>query len=1016
MNKTDLTMEKRHQDLAHAIDEKEWEDCWILLQGLSEEERRELSKTVNDRLKHWKKVDREWFNQPKAPRNQYPNAILCALATYSLSELKKGGGDLLPWGDQLRLVSVFKDRRPTWMKEWCEYALSKSMELWCSVWIFIEDSDIEIDAENFSLGLWMNSLGLLQDDQSVSYFSKIGVLHDTENGILAKRLFDEHPGLVDKIWGIFEFDYRPISDDPIQTYDEFWTSAISYLVEEGKIDREKVLDLLFDCLSRDLHELRAKWLCSLHDQLQLSQDEKAKHLDSYLNLLDSRRKVTVKLALSFVKEEVRQGRLSYDQLVSHLEAPIQSTTKAIAKQAITHLKNAAKKQPDLKPEIVKTITKGFYNQAVDIQETCVDLIVSICDTNDIAKNLIDEIADAARMLETSNAKKISKWLDSFTEFECDDIADQSLYQDFDEASYTGVLEEAKKFDDEHRSLAEFCGVPQLLDLIDKKEGLPEAVKFDQFDIPQLNDADALRPIENHESLIDNLLYVIEHPEDIDQVERSINAMARLPANENDDFSTLSKPLEKRTIQILKRNPERASYVVILLLVLAWLNDNQVKDYGNVKPSQNLRQLAGDSKFYSRAFTLLMSRFASIGACLARRKSTDLLSTPTHKGGWIDPRVLVKKVNSLDTKRDRDKFDECFSLLRLSYDYREEALAELIESKDEYCRALRYVLDPQYESKFGSMDLWVAASRARHPIREDQSLIKRTGKNQSGITTGGEFTISVKPSGRLDDGTKSTYNCLQMNVEPAPPKDSEYFTGALYENQTSWSHHFPEPLWLFSLWPAGMEVLQSRAVCLLSNNIDLSEITVARENRVYVEMLIEPDTPMTPMPLASLSIALNAKMPDETGPALEALIAAIQDGRLDQYKLTEGLSLYLNTDLFMPNRLGKILLEAGRVSPLHNLVIADTIQMLVPNIDNKPPRGFHCLLETLLQLLSESNEKLSSASIREALKKLSATGKTKKLVKQILDLKGELNTNFRQEARFIALEGRLERARHWHICQ
>src|SRR5205823_4661459 len=99
----------------------------------------------------------------------------------------------------------------------------------------------------------------------------------------------------------------------------------------------------------------------------------------------------------------------------------------------------------------------------------------------------------------------------------------------------------------------------------------------------------------------------------------------------------------------------------------------------------------------------------------------LLSTPTHRAGWIDPRVLASRTLKLG-ERSTDIFDQVLALLRLAPEHRSEALKTVATVAGEWGDALRYGLGGSPPSHIGpSAALWIAAARARTP-RSDDALI------------------------------------------------------------------------------------------------------------------------------------------------------------------------------------------------------------------------------------------------------------------------------------------------------
>ena len=76
-----------------------------------------------------------------------------------------------------------------------------------------------------------------------------------------------------------------------------WEVALVELAKEGRISRERLLDATIDGLSRDLHELRARWFAMLHDRLEPTSEELAARVTRYRDLLGSRNPSTVAFAL-----------------------------------------------------------------------------------------------------------------------------------------------------------------------------------------------------------------------------------------------------------------------------------------------------------------------------------------------------------------------------------------------------------------------------------------------------------------------------------------------------------------------------------------------------------------------------------------------------------------------------------------------------------------------------------------------------------------------------------------------
>jgi hypothetical protein len=184
------------------------------------------------------------------------------------------------------------------------------------------------------------------------------------------------------------------------------------------------------------------------------------------------------------------------------------------------------------------------------------------------------------------------------------------------------------------------------------------------------------------------------------------------------------------------------------------------------------------------------------------------------------------------------------------------------------------------------------------------------------------------------------------------------------------------------------------------------------DRTYLEALTDPELPLKPMALLLLTLGLAAKQADVHGLATDGLIAAIDDGRMDGPLLGGAMRSLLATTLVMPSRWAKTLRDAARVSPLHAWIIAHAIQYALRDPLAEPPRDLLALLELLKELLIEVGEPLSLVEMRAWLAGWKASGKTARVVKELLSLTENGNPAVRRAAALRALGQRIERAERW----
>ncbi len=189
-------------------------------------------------------------------------------------------------------------------------------------------------------------------------------------------------------------------------------------------------------------------------------------------------------------------------------------------------------------------------------------------------------------------------------------------------------------------------------------------------------------------------------------------------------------------------------------------------------------------------------------------------------------------------------------------------------------------------------------------------------------------------------------------------------------------------WVASAWPLGREsFFAAGADMMLGVEFPPSE---AVSYRPFIEALLDPDTPLRPMARLMLAGTLSSNRPELQGLAVDALVAAVDDGRLDGRLLGETMRQLLTEGLAKPVRLAKALADAARVSPLHARVVASALQRSTVG-QSPPPLGFHLLLELLNELLVETGQRVDDPEARATLGSLPSSGKTGRLVRDILAL-------------------------------
>jgi Family of unknown function (DUF6493) len=1009
--------------------------CLNLLDGMPEADRAKLGAAAVARLKaivkgvaprHFRFLERgDDFPLPDTltvrpsrdiqaksdvPRNfkSFDTARAAVLATASLSQWKSVRGYGLP-SDEL-VLRIMRHRRVTWLNEMVEV-----------IW---ESDDPFNSRWNLIRGLVRE--GLCAPPKSGRYIDQmlrvlINDSSDTKRGLKAILLDD--PGLLEhEIWRIFETEPSPNATGLLATGDESgapgtaWKVALVELTNQGRISRERLLDATIDGLSRDLHNLRARWFVILHDQLEPTSEELAARVMRYLDLLGSRNPSTVAFALPVVRKLVKAGRLEPSSLVDRLAPILHLTTKAMVKQALTLLDHAAAQAGDSqeKDRIAAIAAEALVHESADIQEATLDLIERHGDVH--SRTIRELLATRVEALNPSLRGRLEAWLAQATvKSGSKQTRPEPPPRESADKELTELKRRAAELDPR---LAKLAGVPSALECLHVGRFDLPALNFDGTEFARLDPERRLEPIVDLDALIDLCSRLIENPEPTEDLDRCVDAISRLCDQRPSDFEKRAAPLTARVKNRMDgagfRELTRHSLASFRRIALAWL-------IGEIDRSGYMN--------WSKGFLGFTSVWVRANARrIAEGRAAPLLATPTHSGGWIDPRVFVERY------RTRCSFpfpilaeDLIMALLRLAPDRRGEALAAARDLRDEPGAAIRYALGSENEPIGDSAPLWVAAARSRSPWSDDPAVEARhpglgPDAGQAAIFDLGAFNIVG-----VDEPVLKITLVPELSEKAAERADLptvSFHADSFFVKSDQW----PSPA---TIWPSALESFfadGSKRIVRLGDHVKDGP-----KCREFLTPLLEPDVPLMPMARLLIAVGLHAKLPELAGLATDVAIAAIDDGRIDAAQLGESLrtvwrweaarstrepsrggkSAGSSVGFAKSNRWAKSLGDVIRASSLHAHVVACALEQVLA--DKVTGRRASASVVPLLELLREASVtcgRAVSAEVRAYLKKIGTSGKTGRVVKSLLELQDVPDLAKKRVLAVQALEHRIMRAERW----
>jgi hypothetical protein len=731
----------------------------------------------------------------------------------------------------------------------------------------------------------------------------------------------DDPGLVDvEIWRLFEVEGG--GEDSLANYEKFhgdhWGNAFRELAEKDASHRARLLDASLAALGRDFSTYRAGWFSRFHESLVPSDEERAQRTAAYLGLLRSRVGPTVSFAIAALTRIERAGLLGADDVLDRIGPVLSEGPVGTAKAALDLVGRAAAKSSGDAGRAALLAVDALRHPSPDVQRAAIALIGKLCVTSDVAvaaaiEERLPEVAASQRATATALAARLRG----------DATTDAAAAP----------------------TPARFKPAPERPSASDGPHSPTEPSR-------------TIEPLTTVESLVDAAVSVLETGEPADDIERVLDGVRRHADVRAGASARLIAPIAKRARTLLARRDSQPfngfdAQSDVAAVLLAW-SAGEVVDSAPSHPSFN----AGAGAFLS-------TRAQEAAEHVANGRAEHSVALPTHRGGWIEPAVLVTR---LADARPVSSLDFVAAILRLAPDGRAEALDRAAGLDGEEGAVVRYALGGR-EPVGRTPGWWVAAARVRSPGADDEAVDKRHPR------LGPEAAHAARLNLRITR-PKGTYERLSLGVQP-PPRDRvaiDLPTALMLRDPSSfgWLGRSSPAMfrWMATIQPGYREVWAAIGSLLIGRNVDWWSAEWG--NRAFLEPFLDPWTALGPHALQLLGIALGAKEAGERGLATDVGRLAIAEDRLDADGLARGLAATVSIALDRPQRWALSLADVAAESDRHAGVVADGIGAALSAIAGRPPRSLVPLLRLVDELLAGTGRPLS-AEARPTLEALAKSG-------------------------------------------
>ncbi|MGW8390429.1 DUF6493 family protein [Pseudoduganella sp. HUAS MS19] len=384
----------------------------------------------------------------------------------------------------------------------------------------------------------------------------------------------------------------------------------------------------------------------------------------------------------------------------------------------------------------------------------------------------------------------------------------------------------------------------------------------------------------------------------------------------------------------------------------------------------LRLVAGEQR--ERAH----NRAGVLGVLAERVEDASTFDLATHRGGFIDPAVLVERARELGP-----------GIVQLPLRVQVRALLRLAPSSDAailaaakglhatpFSQALCYALGGEWPVQPDEA-LCLAAARIRHPGSDDPLALLAFG---AGLPDGA-VAAQVDLCNELVKWEHGDFFQPRATVpEPQPPVEGILL--APYRYQGFWNDS--EALILFgaSLFPSSHEAVYAEALPGLAQNLQYAD--AQWHHGAWVRLLGEPVTDMTPAATKTLALALMGKDPGRLARAVDAFVAASLDGRLDADALGQALLELIALEYFMGARLATSLAMAAAADPGMPPVVLSVLGRLCAVPAAQVPRDMAKLLQLMQELALQYSLRPAAAALA-SLEALPLTGKAQSVRRSLL---------------------------------
>jgi len=824
------------------------------------------------------------------------------------------------------VAEILLNRRPAWLSKLIEKHFDEfSAPAWCS---FFDAGLIRWDDDN---------------DRLVNYMMwHLCRLHAET----AERLFERVPQLR-------EYHYRA----PHHAHVRVWIPFIEQLVEAGELDRLRFLRACLTGLDVGFKRDHQQDVIGLIVCVNPTDDEWGEVLPELLSLLQHSSVTVLGVVVDRITAMFENETIDLATALPALAALFHVKQKKYAAIGLKMASQTVAISEHRRASVVLA-AHGLQHPAADIQKKALKILADHLNEDDV--EIIEQLKGDADAVAATLKPNLHELLNSFGV-----PAEGSGASDTIEV----VIPSCFDFAEIEQKVAV---LPEALRKTVHLDEVLSAARDDRIDAccvwpimsqRVLANSQPIQQIQSLDELIDVVTAAIERLDAPDEWNRILDGLTRFAAERPGDFKRKTAALKKRLNR--EEPPQRGIMAPRMLygaagLLKAWIDRGRLDLVTDFPRSDTLTRL-----------------YEFIAECLGKRSPRQLLSTPTHTGGWIDPVIWVDRLWEWAVSDDEiNNADFVLSALRLAPDNRLACLGRLEGLKQPWHDLAVSLLERDAK----------LAGDTEFPWPEG-----RIAYDWYPFAAASEFPFAIR------EAVPSDFS-LQPLVNPA-----NMYSMQVTPNSPTW--HYP---WLATLWPSSLLWYWQRAIESFVERMEYRTKSDEPHDQ-YLQPLFEPYRPLTTLSARVIWLATFSQGSSKMA-AVDVWIELVSTGRADIELLSTTLQEVVASITIPGKRIMIAMAEVAAAGPLHAWTAAEIIQRYLTGLETLP-RETAAFLEQLLEWLTQLGLPVSE-SFSTTLSEI-GSGKAKRIAKQLLVLQ-RTESDLRSNALSLLLEARVSQAEASHI--